>query len=127
MGLAPAMTMTHDNLRARTFQFAVLSIKAAKPLVQDPIGRHLAGQLFRSAGSVAANYDGACHARSRKDFVSKISIVAEEASESSVWFRIFVGLELLREVDVRHLIVEAGELAAIATASARTAARPREK
>ena len=116
----------HDNLRVRTFQFAVSSIKAARPLVQDPVGRHLAGQLFRSAGSVAANYDGACHAKSWKDFSAKVSIVAEEASESSVWFRIFVSLELLKDADVRHLIVEAGELAAIATASARTASRPQQ-
>ena len=117
--------MAHDNLRSRTFLFAVSSIRAAKPLVHDPVGRHLVGQLFRAAGSVAANYDGACHARSRRDFASKISIVAEEASESSVWFRIFVALELLAEADVGDLITEAGELAAIATASARTASRPR--
>jgi four helix bundle protein len=120
-----ATSTRHDNLRKRTFQFAVASINAARPLVQDPIGRHLVGQVVRSAGSVAANYDGACHARSRKDFASKVGIVAEESSETGVWFKIFVALELLRADEVSGLIGEAGEIAAIATASARTASLPR--
>jgi len=76
--------MTHDNLRARMFAFAVSSIRAVRPLLQDALGRHIASQLFRSASGVAANYDGACLAKSRRDFASKISIVAEEASESAV-------------------------------------------
>jgi four helix bundle protein len=115
----------HDNLRTRTFQFAVEAIRAAKPLVQDSIGRHLVGQVVRSAGSVAANYDGACHAKSRKDFAAKVAIVAEESSETAVWFRIFAALDLLPAESTKALIAEAGELAAIATASARTASEPR--
>lgn len=89
--------------------------------MQDPLGRHLAGQLFRAASGVAANYDGACHAKSRRDFAAKISIVAEEASESAVWLRIFVEIGVMKDSEVRSLVIEANELAAIATASARTA------
>ena len=114
----------HDNLRKRTFEFAVAAIRTARPLVPDPIGRHLVGQVVRSAGSVAANYDGACHARSRKEFAAKVGLVAEESSETAVWLRILVALDLLRDEDAKALIAEAGELAAIATASARTASRP---
>ena len=93
--------------------------------MQESVGGHLVGQLFRSAGSVAANYDGACHARSRKDSASKMKIVAEEASESAVWLRIFVALDVLTPLIARPMIQEAGKLAAIAIASARTAAKPR--
>ena len=40
------------------------------------------GQLLRASSSVGANYRSACRARSRADFISKITIVEEEADES---------------------------------------------
>ena len=118
--------MNHENLRVRTFHYSVACIAAAKPLLSDPVGRLLVGQLIRSGGSVGANYNSACHARSRPDFASKIAVVAEEAAEAAYWFEIFVALGLMTDAAARVLIIEGRELAAIAVASARTARRRRE-
>ena len=74
---------------------------------------------------MASNYTSACHAESRTDFAAKISIVAEEASETVLWLRLIVELELLKVTAVQPLISEGEELAAIAVSSARTARRPR--
>ena len=115
--------MRHDNLRDRTFNFAVATIKAVRPLINDPLGRHLVGQAIRSGAAVASNYRSACHARSRPDFASKISIVAEEAAETSVWIRLFVALELMKDGVAQPLVAESEELTAIAIASAQTARR----
>jgi four helix bundle protein len=44
----------------------------------DVIGK----QLLRSGTAVAANYRAVCRARSKAEFISKISIVVEEADET---------------------------------------------
>ena len=51
--------------------------------------------------------------------------IVAEASESAVWLRIFVALDLVTPLIARPMIQEADELAAIAIAPARTAAKPR--
>jgi four helix bundle protein len=48
---------------------------------------------LRSGTSVAANYRSACKARSIADFISKITVVEEEADETILW------LELIMESD----------------------------
>ena len=113
--------MRHDSLRDRTFNYAVATIKSVRPPINDPLGRHLVGQPIRSSAAVASNYRSACHARSRRDFASKISIVAEEAAETSVWLRQVVALELLADSMAQPLVAEGEELTAIAVASAKTA------
>jgi four helix bundle protein len=117
--------MDHQNLRDRTFRFAVQSIRAVKPLLGDHLGRHLVGQVVRSSGGVASNYLAACHAKSRPDFAAKITVAAEEASETAMWFRLFVEVELMAASEAKPLIQEGMELTSIAIASARTARRPR--
>jgi four helix bundle protein len=117
--------MRHDNLRDRTFNYAVATIKAVRPLINDPLGRPLVGQPLRSSAAVASNYRSACHARSRRDFASKISIVAEEAAETSVWLRLFIALDLLADSVAQPMVMEGEELTAIAIASAQTARKVR--
>lgn len=51
-------------------------------------------QIFRSAGSVAANYRAMCRARSDKEKYAKICIVVEEADETVFW------LEVIQEVNI---------------------------
>jgi four helix bundle protein len=91
--------------------------------VSDPLGRHLVGQVVRSGGGVASNYLAACHAKSRPDFAAKITVVAEEASETAMWFRLFVEVDLLPASEAKPLIQEGLELTSIAVASAKTARR----
>jgi len=43
--------------------------------------------------SLAANYRAACRARSAADFISKISVVAEEADETLFWFELLAEAE----------------------------------
>jgi four helix bundle protein len=115
--------MRHENLRVRTFHYSVACIRAARPLLADPLGRLLIGQQARSGAAVGANYNSACHARSRADFASKMGVVAEEAAEAAYWFEVFIAVGLLSGEAAKPLIIEGRELAAIAIASARTARR----
>lgn len=59
------------DLKIRTKRFAHRCVKLSMALKKNLIGKHLAGQLIRSATSVAANYRAAFIAQSRKSFNSK--------------------------------------------------------
>ena len=72
---------------------------------------------------MTANYRAACRARSKAEFVAKLSIVVEEADETLLW------LELIQESNVGGAIPldmlkqESRELLYIFSASRKTAKR----
>ena len=90
-------------------------------------GRHIAGQLIRSATSAGANYEEACGAESRQDFIHKLQIVLKELRESLFWIRVSLKAELVAMEVVRPLLKEGHELANIAAKSVLTAKRSRLK
>jgi four helix bundle protein len=116
-----------NDIAERLLNFAidVIRVVAQLPKAKDPAARHVASQLIRSATSGGANYEEARAAESRDDFVHKVGIAAKEVRESSYWLRLIQGAGWA-VVGVGPAIREAGELAAILGASARTArTRPR--
>lgn len=113
--------MDSEELKRRTKKFAVDVIKLVggfpKTRSADVIGR----QLIKSATSIGANYRSACRAQSHAHFVSKISIVEEEADEALYWLELALETGLVSNEKMKHLIDEANELTAIFTASRKTA------
>jgi four helix bundle protein len=75
--------MTPQELRDRTFEFALQTYRFAKPLLRNIETRHVASQIIRASSSVAANYRAAGQGRSRREFCAKLGTVREEADESS--------------------------------------------
>lgn len=65
--------------------FAESVVYACRELPRTLEGKHVSSQLFRAGTSVAANYRAARRARSKKEFISKIGLVLEEADESLFW------------------------------------------
>jgi four helix bundle protein len=76
--------MTPDDLKARTKRFAVDAIRFARLIPRDPINQEIASQLTDAATSVAAHYRAVCRAKSRADFINKLSGAIEEADESAL-------------------------------------------
>ena len=113
--------MDEQELKDRTKQFALRVIKLVEALPRTTAGQAIANQLVRSGTSVGANYRAACRSRSKSEFVAKIGIVAEEADESAFWMELIMEAGLLRPELILPLQREANELAAIFTASGRTA------
>lgn len=109
------------DLKARTKQFALRVMKLVDALPRTIQGRDIAGQIIRSATSVAANYRAACRARSRAEFIAKIGVVEEEADETAFWLELIIDSALLTEARTRPLLSEAGELVAIMAASRKSA------
>jgi four helix bundle protein len=84
------MTTLHraKQLQDRTKTFAIRIVKAFARLPKDEATRIIGRQFFRSGTSVAANYRASCRSRSGADFISKISVVTEEADETLFWFEL---------------------------------------
>ena len=109
------------QLQDRTKKFAIRIIKSFARLPKDEAARIIGRQFLRSGTSLAANYRAACRARSAADFISKISIVTEEADETLFWFELLVEAELIRIKLAEPLMSECTELLKIFEASLATA------
>src|SRR5438093_12155301 len=105
------------QLQDRTKKFAVRIVKAFARLPKDEATRIIGRQFLRSGTSLAANYRASCRARSTADFISKISVVAEETDETLFWFEVLVEAELLKVKLIDPLMKESEELLKIFTAS----------
>jgi four helix bundle protein len=114
-----------SDLKARTKAFARSVFKFSRDLPPTDEVLVLKRQLLRSSSSVAANYRSACRARSRADFVNKLSTVEEEADESALWLEMLADelhdLKQPPKPTLASLLKEADELVAIMVASKKTA------
>lgn len=99
--------------------------KAFARLPKDEAVRVIGRQFLRSGTSLAANYRAACRSRSAADFISKISVVAEETDETLFWFELLVEAELAKKNLIGPLMKECQELLKIFSASLATAKRNR--
>jgi four helix bundle protein len=95
-------------------------IRVVRSLPTGLESRIIGHQLLRSGMSVAANYRAVCRVRSRAEFVAKLSIVIEEADESSFWLELLVDAGLIPAVKLKDLKSEANQLVAIFNASRTT-------
>ena len=87
--------MNEAQMKKRTKDFAKEIVKLCRILPDNREGRLIGNQIFRSGTSIAANYRAACRARSIAEFISKLSIVEEEADETLFWLEMIKELEIL--------------------------------
>jgi four helix bundle protein len=109
------------QLQDRTKMFAVRIINAFARLPKSEAAHVIGRQFLRSGTSLAANYRAACRARSAADFISKISVVTEEADETHFWFELLIESKLIKMKTVASLMSECDELLKIFAASLATA------
>ncbi|HEY2172165.1 MAG TPA: four helix bundle protein [Candidatus Angelobacter sp.] len=110
-----------EEIRDRTKKFAIRIVRLFRALPRTTDAQVMGKQLLRSGTSVAANYRAVCRARSTAEFIARIGIVAEEADESVLWIELLEETETLSSEKLRDIKREARELAAIFSASQKTA------
>lgn len=76
------------DLSARLLKFSIKGIHLIDNIKPTLIGKHISGQLFRSITSSGANYEEACAAESKADFIHKLQIVLKELRETKYWLRL---------------------------------------
>ena len=72
------MKRDRNEISERLLHFAAGIIKLAPRLNRTAVGRHVSGQLTKSGTSSGANYEEACGAESRADFIHKLQLVLKE-------------------------------------------------
>ena len=117
--------MNSQELIDRLISFAARVGKVVDALPETRMGRHIAGQLVRSGTSPAPNYEEACAAESRADFVHKLSICLKELRESRCWIKLIIRTEMLPEQRIGELLDECNQLSSIIAQSIVTAKQNR--
>ena len=113
--------MNEAQMKKRTKEFAKEIISLCRKLPNNREGRLIGDQIFRSGTSVASNYRAACRARSTAEFISKLSIVEEEADETLFWLEIIYEMKTFKSIALGSLMKESNEIIAIIVASIKTA------
>ena len=114
------------NLEERLLEFAVRVIRVSESMKRSPAGIYVADQLLRSATSPYGHHGEAEGAESRDDFVHKLRVCYKELREARRWLRLVQRTPLVTKPDLLDaLVVEAGELVRIFSASIRTAEKNR--
>ncbi len=79
-------------------------ILLTRQLLKAKVHYALINQLLRSGTSAGANYEEACGAESRADFVHKLHITYKELRETNYWLRLIRKTELAQEHEVESLL-----------------------
>ena len=115
--------MNENQMKKRTKEFAKDIIRLCRRLPGDREGKFIGNQIFRSGTSVAANYRAACRARSTAEFISKLSIVEEEADETLFWLEMINEMDIEQGVAIDSLMQENDQIIAIIVSSIKTSRR----
>jgi four helix bundle protein len=113
--------MTPAQMKDRTKAFATQIVNLARKLPRDVASVEIARQIIKSGTSVAANYRSSCRAKSKADFISKMTTVEEEADETLLWLELLVSTETVKAVAAAALLDEADQIVRIVVASINTA------
>ncbi len=117
--------MKGDDIAERLLDFAASIIKMTAAMSRSHTGKHVGGQLVRSATSAGANYEEARGAESTKDFVHKLGICLKELRESRYWLMLISRAALVSSDRARDSIQEVDELCRIIGKSIVTAKKRR--
>ena len=110
-----------EQLRMRFLAFAVRIIHVSAALPKTEEGLHIRRQVLRSGTSAGANYQEACGAESRADFIHKMQIVLKELRETLYWLQVVRAAGMLPAVRMGGVTQESDELIAIVVRSLVTA------
>ena len=114
------MTNTPNEVEDRLIDFGVRIIRVVEKLPKTPVGKHVSVQLLRSGTSPAPNYAEARGAESSADFIHKLKIALKELNESSVWIRMIIRADLMKEELLSDLLDENQQLCRILNATIKT-------
>jgi four helix bundle protein len=108
-------------MKNRTKAFATQIVNLARKLPRDVASVEIARQMIKSGTSVAANYRSSCRAKSKADFISKMTTVEEEGDETLLWLELLVSTETVTATAAAALLDEADQIVRIVVASINTA------
>jgi four helix bundle protein len=121
------MSTIADELRQRTFNYALRVLAFCRKLPDTIEGREIARQLLRAGMGTSANYWSACRGRSPSEFIAKLGVAEDEAAETVMWLMLIVRGGIRDDVDAKNLLGEGREITAILSKSHKTARENRRR
>lgn len=112
--------MNEAEFKRRTKAAALRIVRLVSELPKTTIADVIGRQLLRAGTSVGANYRAACRARSKKDMLSKLGIVEEEADEAVYWLEMIGDSKVIEASRLKDLVREYNEIVAMVVASLKT-------
>jgi four helix bundle protein len=109
------------ELETRTKAFALRIIRLYSSLPPSVPAQVIGRQVLRSGTSVGAQYREGMRARSRAEFLSKLTSALQELEETSYWLELFIESSILPPHLLSDLCTEADQLTALLVASINTA------
>ncbi len=107
--------MKADDLRQRTKNYALRIIRLYRKLPRSKESEVVGVQLLRSGTSVGAQFREGYRAKSKADFISKITGSVQELDESLYWLELLGEAEIVPIERLEPLMQETNELIAILT------------
>lgn len=105
------------ELKRRIYSWILYLIKFLDSLSKDTITQRIVDQLFRSGGSIGANYIEAQSSSSKKDFTNFLHYSLKSANESKFWLAVLRDTKRDEQNRVGWLLKELTEIANILGAS----------
>ncbi len=121
------MTTIAEDLRRRTFTYALRIIRYCRNLPNDWDVREIGKQLLRSGTGTAGNYWSACRGRTDNEFISRLAVAEDEAAESVLWLLLTEESGIRADAETRALLQEGREITAILSKSRKTATENRRR
>jgi four helix bundle protein len=109
------VTMQDNIIQEKSFEFAIRVVKVYQVLTSRRKEFVLSKQLLRSGTSMGANVEEAIGARSRADFLAKLSIGYKEARETQFWIRLLSATGYLTEPEQKSLLDDLDQILKILT------------
>ncbi len=115
-----AATVPFD-IKDRTFQFGVRTVRLANTLPHTVAGTEIARQFIRAGTSVGSNMQEADAAVSKRDFVNGVRVSRKEAREVRYWLLVIQAVPPMEDREVGAMIQESSELVRILSGIIRSA------
>lgn len=112
--------MDNNNLKEKSYLFAIRIVKASKFLSTEKREFVLSKQLLRCGTSVGANIAEANGAISKSDFSAKISIAYKECLETKYWLTLLKDTSYIDQNTFQSIHKDADELGKIMFAILKT-------
>ena len=106
-------------VQEKSYAFALLIVEFCWKMQKELKEFVLSRQLLKSGTSIGANIEEALQARSKKDFIAKLSISLQEAHETRYWLRLLrdsvLPLEEMMKQTLQRLLRDVEEIIALLT------------
>jgi four helix bundle protein len=107
--------MSDSPVKDKSYKFAIRIVKAYKHLADVKREFVLSRQMLRSGTAIGANVRKANQAESRNEFIHKMCVALEEASETDYWLELLHETQFLEQKEFDSLHADCEELLKLLT------------